>query len=112
MRPVAESHAWPVQRATAVFMLGFLLWLFGALLVSPPESYEQWRAFVVRPAASTAFAMFFGASVFHVWVGVRNVLLDYVERTWTLVIGLGLAATALIMVGIWLALLLVALHVR
>jgi succinate dehydrogenase / fumarate reductase membrane anchor subunit len=95
-----------------MFMLGFLLWLAGALLVSPPESYEQWRAFVVQPATSTAFAMFLGARVFHVWVGLRDVLLDHVERTWTLVIGLGLAATALLTVGIWLAILLVALHVR
>jgi succinate dehydrogenase / fumarate reductase membrane anchor subunit len=112
MRLVTGMRAWTVQRATAVFMLGFLLWLAGALLVSPPDGYEQWRAFVARPAASIAFALFFAAVVFHVWVGVRDVVLDYVHRPWTLVILLGLVATALFAVGIWLALVLVVLHAR
>ena len=100
-----------VQRATAVFMLGFVLWLVGALLVSPPESYEHWRAMVARPAASVGFSVFFAALLVHAWVGIRDVVLDYVHPTGARAVVLALVAAALFTIGAWLALALTALHV-
>ena len=111
MRLLTGLRAWTLQRATAVFMLGFLLWLAGALLVSPPDGYEQWRAMVARPAASAAFLAFFVAVLMHAWIGVRDVVLDYIHSPGARAIVLALVAAALFAIGIWLALALAALHV-
>ncbi len=112
MRLLTGMRAWTLQRATALFMLGFMFWLAGALLVSPPDGYEQWRSMVARPAASTAFAIFFAAILLHAWVGVRDVVLDYVHNPMARATALVFVAVALFGVGVWLALALAALHVR
>jgi succinate dehydrogenase / fumarate reductase membrane anchor subunit len=111
MRLLTGLRAWTVQRASALFMLGFLSWLAGALLVSPPDGYEQWRAMVARPAASAGFAVFFAALLAHAWVGVRDVVLDYVHSPPARAVVLALVAAALFTLGAWLGLALAALHV-
>jgi len=112
MRILTGLRAWTVQRATAVFMLGFLFWLAATLLIRPPQGYEQWRALVAQPAASAAFAIFFLALLFHAWVGLRDVVLDYVHRPAVRVAALGLVAGAFFAIGAWLALVLAALQLR
>ena len=111
MRLLTGLRAWTVQRVTAVFMLGFLLWLAGALLVSPPHGYEHWRAMVARPLTSAGFAVFFAALLGHAWVGVRDVVLDYVHRPAARAVVLALAAATLVTIGAWLGLALAALQV-
>jgi succinate dehydrogenase / fumarate reductase membrane anchor subunit len=111
MRLLTGLRAWTVQRATAVFMLGFLLWLAGALLVSPPDGYEEWRAMVARPVASAGFSVFFAALLVHAWVGIRDVVLDYVHRLGARAVVLALVAAALFTIGAWVGLALAALHV-
>lgn len=112
MRILTGLRAWTAQRATAVFMLGFLLWLAATLLARPPESYEQWRALVAQPLESAAFALFFLALLIHAWVGVRDVVLDYVHRAAVRIAVLGLVAGALLATGTWLALALAPLQLR
>lgn len=110
MRLLSGLRAWTVQRASALYMLGFLAWLAAALLAAPPEGYVQWRAMVARPAASAAFAVFFAALLAHAWVGMRDVVLDYVHGTALRATVLALAAGALLAAGAWVALALAALH--
>lgn len=112
MRLLTGLRAWTVQRATAVFMIGFALWLAATLLVSPPDGYGHWREMVARPATSAAFAVFFAALLAHTWVGVRDVVLDYVHSPTTRAAALALVAGALLALGAWLALALAALHIR
>jgi len=112
MRILTGLQAWTVQRASAVFMLGFLLWLAATLLIRPPEGYEEWRALVARPAESAAFAVFFLALLLHAWVGVRDVVLDYVHRAAVRIAVLGLVAGGLFAIGAWLALVLASLQLR
>jgi succinate dehydrogenase / fumarate reductase membrane anchor subunit len=112
MRLLTGLRAWVAQRASAVFMLGFLVWLAGLLLLSPPDGYEQWRVLVARPAVSVAFAGFFVALLIHAWVGARDVVLDYVHNPGARATALVLVGAALAATGAWLGLTLAALHVR
>lgn len=111
MRLLTGLRAWTLQRATALFMFGFLLWLATGLLVSPPGGFDEWRAMVARPAASAAFLVFFVAVLMHAWIGVRDVVLDYVHGLGARAIVLALVAAALLAIGVGLALALAALHV-
>ncbi|ADE13887.1 succinate dehydrogenase, hydrophobic membrane anchor protein [Nitrosococcus halophilus Nc 4] len=87
-------RAWLVQRVTAVFMLVVLLLFFIRLVQDPFESYEEWQRWVGEPLISVLVTLFFGALLLHAWVGLRDVILDYVHST-----PLRLFAHSLVVIG-------------
>ncbi len=102
-------RAWWVQRLSAVYMLFFILSLLAYLGTQPMHEYAQWRSWIARPEISLAFLVFTAALVAHMWVGLRDVLLDYARpaglRTGLLVaVALGLASIGVSMLSILLRL--------
>ncbi len=71
--------AWWVQRASAVYMLAFAFFLLATFAIRPVRDYEQWHRWVGSPGISIALAAFFAALLSHMWVGLRDVLLDYAK---------------------------------
>jgi succinate dehydrogenase / fumarate reductase membrane anchor subunit len=69
--------AWWVQRVSAVCILAFVVLSLGALSLLPRPSYLQWKAWVGSPGVTLALCAFFAALLAHMWVGLRDVLLDY-----------------------------------
>jgi succinate dehydrogenase / fumarate reductase membrane anchor subunit len=69
--------AWWVQRASAIFLLLFLLSVFGWFALHRPYSYAEWRAWIATPVMTITVLAFFAALLSHMWVGLRDVLLDY-----------------------------------
>ena len=95
-------RAWLVQRASALVMLGFLVFVLCHFLIDPPTSYQAWHDWVLAPGVSIAASLFGLALLVHAWVGLRDVILDYVDPVamrMTVLALLGLALTAL---GAWL----------
>lgn len=74
---------WIVQRATAVLMVLYTLLLLARILfTSGPLSYESWAAiFAPQWVKFFTYAVVI-ALIWHVWVGVRDILMDYVHATW------------------------------
>lgn len=70
---------WLIQRLTALFMLGCVLVLAVLLAVGEPMSFAAWRAWMSRPIAMVAAFLWFTSLFFHAWIGLRDVLLDYVH---------------------------------
>lgn len=100
-RPVSGMRAWLVQRASAVYMLLFIAYLLAHFIVDPPQGYAHWRAWVLSPTISLAASVFFGATLLHAWVGLRDVTLDYVKAA---PLRIGVLATlmfALSTAGLW-----------
>jgi len=71
--------AWWVQRSSAVYMLGFAIFLLATFAFNPVHDYAQWHRWVASPSISIALAAFFAALLAHMWVGLRDVLLDYAK---------------------------------
>ena len=69
--------AWWVQRVSAVYMLLFVLFLLYSFALRPLRAFPEWHAWMARPVTSVAFLVFFAALLGHMWVGLRDVLLDY-----------------------------------
>lgn len=69
--------AWWVQRVSALFILVLLLLSLVALWLVPRLSYLEWKAWVGNPGVTLALCAFFAALLAHMWVGLRDVLLDY-----------------------------------
>lgn len=91
--------AWLVQRISAVYMLLFMVFLLGFFGLNPLNSYTEWKGWVAHPVVTLAFGLFFAALLAHMWVGLRDVLLDYarpagVRRVALWLVALGLCAGA------------------
>jgi succinate dehydrogenase / fumarate reductase membrane anchor subunit len=100
-RPLSGLPAWLMQRLSAVFMLGFIVFGLVHFLVDPPHSYEAWRGWVGNTGVSVAAVLFVAALLTHAWVGLRDVTLDYVAPLAARIATLSLIAAALLAVGAW-----------
>ena len=101
-RAVAGLGAWLVQRVTAVYMLLFIVFLLSHFLLEWPTSYLVWHAWIVSPAVSITVVVFFAALLAHMWVGLRDVILDYVKPLAVRVGALALLGFGLIGLGAWM----------
>lgn len=94
-------RAWWVQRVTAVYMLLFLMFLLAHFMLDRPTSYLAWHAWVMSPVVSTTAFVFCCALLAHMWVGVRDVILDYGKPPAVRVAALALVGIGLIGLGAW-----------
>ena len=96
--------AWLMQRLSAVALL-----LFAVVLVSSlPASIDHaaWRGFWGRPPVALATALFVAALLVHGWVGMRDVILDYVKPFALRLLMLMAVGGWLLALGLWSAWLL------
>lgn len=100
-RAVTGLRAWLVQRVSATFMLLFILFLLGHFLFDRPHSYWAWHDWMLGPAVSIAALVFFAALIAHVWVGLRDVVMDYVHPVAARVAVLALLGLGLTAIGVW-----------
>lgn len=104
------SRAWWVQRVSAVYMLCFIVFVLASLAFWPMHLYAQWRAWIARPWVTLAFLIFAASLLPHMWVGLRDVLLDYARPAAVrdrLLVALALALAGL---AVWMASILLRLH--
>jgi succinate dehydrogenase / fumarate reductase, membrane anchor subunit len=79
MRRFTGLTAWVVQRASAVYMLAFMFFTAASLAVHPRATFLEWSAWVHSPIVAACSVLFFFALCCHMWVGLRDVLLDYAK---------------------------------
>jgi succinate dehydrogenase / fumarate reductase, membrane anchor subunit len=94
-------RAWLVQRATAVYMLSFIVVFLIHCVVDPPHHYSAWHAWITSSRMSIATVVFFLALLAHAWLGLRDVLMDYVHAVAIRVGLLGLTAVGSAAIGAW-----------
>jgi succinate dehydrogenase / fumarate reductase membrane anchor subunit len=70
---------WLVQRVTAVMMVAYTLLILGLLLWYGGLDFASWKATFGNEAFRIATFVFMAALSWHAWVGVRNILMDYVK---------------------------------
>jgi succinate dehydrogenase / fumarate reductase membrane anchor subunit len=108
MRVFSGQRAFLLQRLTALVLLAYVAGAALRLAFGSPVSLEQWRAWTAHPAGAALIALLAAALLLHAWVGVRDVVLDYVKPLGLRLAVLGAAAAALAFLGLWTALLLVS----
>jgi succinate dehydrogenase / fumarate reductase membrane anchor subunit len=101
-------RAWLLQRLSSVYMAVFIVTVLVWYLVTDAISYSAWRELLSQPVVAVAVVLFFGSLLIHAWIGMRDVLIDYVPiMSLRLVILLGIAVF-LIAMGIWVAFILIS----
>jgi len=70
---------WLIQRITAVVMVLYTLGMAAYLLLQPVLDYNAWTLLFSSNVVRT-FSLLFLISVFyHAWIGVRDIVMDYVK---------------------------------
>jgi len=100
-RKASGLRAWALQRATAVYLGLFFIYLVGALAVAPPADAAAWQAWMSHPVMSIASLVFVLALLVHAWVGVRDIIIDYLWHTGVRMAALALVALVLAGSGLW-----------
>lgn len=82
---VTGSHSgtgwWLVQRISALVMLLTGGVLLVAYVCAAPFDYTTWRAAFHHPAISLLTWLITASLCLHAWIGLRDVLMDYVKPT-------------------------------
>ena len=97
------AGSWLLQRVTAVVMALYTVVLLAMLAWQAPASHAEWRALFAGGFFRLLTMLFAGALLYHAWVGMRDILMDYVKHA-----GLRLAleaAVAITLLGylVWAA---------
>ncbi len=83
-REVVGAHYglrdWLAQRVTAVIMLVYTVVILSALAGLPRLDYLHWKALWQMPVLKYATVLFIASLLFHAWVGMRNIFMDYIKH--------------------------------
>ena len=74
---------WLSQRVTAVLMALFTLVLLVQVLLPGPLGYDKWAGIFAAQWMKVLSFVVFIALAWHAWVGMRDILMDYVKPVGT-----------------------------
>ena len=92
---------WLLQRVTAVYLGCYAAYLIVHFVLQPSHSYEQWHAWISQPLMAIVSAGFILAILLHGWIGMRDVVLDYIHPAGSRLIVLSLIGLLLVGCGFW-----------
>ena len=72
---------WLLQRLTAVVMGLYTVGFLVCLATHSPSTYADWKAIFSGTFARLATMLFFVSLLYHAWVGMRDILMDYIRAT-------------------------------
>lgn len=92
---------WVVQRVSAVYIALFLFYSLYCGMNVEVVSYTHWRGWLFQSFNSIAFGIFVVAVLFHAWIGMRDIILDYVHDIMLRLFFLTLVMGVLVGSGLW-----------
>ncbi len=82
-REVVGAHYglrdWLAQRLTAIVMTLYTLMFMVVVLRAPELGYAGWRGVFAPQWMKLATLLFLVSLFLHAWIGVRNIVMDYVK---------------------------------
>lgn len=100
-RQATGLRAWVLQRITATYIGLYTLYMLGHFILDPPASHAAWKAFIAGPVASLGAMFFFLSLLLHAWIGMRDILIDYVHPFVPRLGLLTLIGAGLVACGLW-----------
>ena len=70
---------WLAQRITAVIMVVYTAVILSAIAGLPRMDYWQWKVLWQTPVVKYATVLFIVSLLFHAWIGMRNIFMDYIK---------------------------------
>ena len=92
---------WLAQRITAALMVAYTFFMVGYVLLQPQLGYQGWQDLFSHHVVRSLTLLFLLAVYFHAWVGVRDVVMDYVKSAGFRLAIYVLVILALLLYVIW-----------
>lgn len=92
---------WLIQRVTAVLMAAYSLALAVYLLLQPRLSYDIWTGLFSSQPVRTFTLLFLLSLFYHAWIGIRDIVMDYVKPTGVRLVIHILVILASLLYAIW-----------
>jgi len=92
---------WIIQRISAVFIAVYIVYFAAAVFLVNPLSAENWANWVAWPGNNIAMGLFIVALLWHAWIGIRDVVLDYIPSVVARMLVLTVVASVLVGSGFW-----------
>jgi succinate dehydrogenase / fumarate reductase, membrane anchor subunit len=70
---------WIIQRATAIIMAVYTVVFLAVIGGVGPASFEAWRGIFANGFMKFITFLFFISLIYHVWIGIRDVWMDYIK---------------------------------
>ncbi|MEA1049953.1 succinate dehydrogenase, hydrophobic membrane anchor protein [Lamprobacter modestohalophilus] len=100
-RRASGLKAWLVQRVSAVYLGLFGLYLALYFAFAAPRDHTQLAAWASSPWVAVGLLVFIPLLLAHAWVGIRDVLIDYIKPIGLRVGLLSLFALVFLASGLW-----------
>jgi len=92
---------WLIQRVTAVVMVLYTLVMAVYLLAIPKLDYYAWTFLFSNNVIRSLTLLFLLCVFYHAWIGVRDIVMDYVKPTAVRLLIHVLVVFALLLYVIW-----------
>jgi len=92
---------WLAQRVTAVLMVVYTLFIAGYVLLHPAMGYDRWTALFSNQVMRSFTLLLLLALYYHAWIGVRDIVMDYVKPPIIRLAIYVLVILALLLYAIW-----------
>lgn len=102
-RQASGLKAWLIQRLSAVYIALFGSYLIIRVVLAPPPEYGAFLAWLAAPPVALGVLLYIPLLLAHAWVGLRDVLIDYIKPSPVRLGLLGLFAFVLLGSGLWAA---------
>ena len=102
--------SWLLQRLSAIYIALFALYLLFHFGSSAPASFSEWQTWMAQPSTTVTGLLFFGALLIHAWIGLRDVVIDYVPVFSLRLTVLSLLGTGLLAAAIWVTKVMLVSH--
>ena len=94
---------WLLQCLTAVVMAIYTVVALAAIVWCAPATYADWRAMFAGTFFRPLTMLFLIALLYHAWVGMRDILMDYIHATGIRLALQSAVAVVLLLYLIWSA---------
>ncbi len=86
---------WLAQRLSALILGAYLLALFVVVLTRSDRSYDGWAGMFAPLWVKIASLLAIAALIYHAWIGMRDIWMDYIKPA-------GIRLTLLVLTALWL----------
>ena len=92
---------WVIQRVSAVYIVLFIIYATYCCFSADTIAFDAWKGWLFNPFNTTITGIFVIAILFHAWIGMRDVVLDYVHNIMVRIFILAVLVGVLIGSGLW-----------
>ncbi|VAW63098.1 Succinate dehydrogenase hydrophobic membrane anchor protein [hydrothermal vent metagenome] len=90
-----------IQRVSAIYIAFYVIYLGIVFMIDNPLNANDWAHWVAIPYNNVATGLFLIAVLWHAWIGVRDIVLDYIPDVAARLLALTLVGGIIIGSGLW-----------